>query len=215
MRSADRWRRAWSGLACHRSPSYNCTTDSQRQRDDEPFSLTPADALGPVLSAFEKLRVQGLIRHIGLTATGQPAAMREVIRSGQFDTIQVPYNLLNPSAGRLVDSSFVETDYGNVMDDAAAMSMGVFAIRVFAGGALLGNEPSAHTLKTPFFPLDLYKRDQHRAHQLGLSPAAVKEAALRFVLDDRRVQCAIVGLGNVDEVEEAIRSVGGLPKAGA
>ena len=184
------------------------------KRGDEPFSLTPADAIGPVFSAFDKLRAQGLVRHLGLTATGQPAAMREVVQSGGCDTIQVPYNLLNPSAGRIVDASFVETDYGNVFDDAAARNMGVFAIRVFAGGALLGNAPSAHTLTTPFFPLDLYERDQQRAQELGLSRAAVKEAALRFVVDDRRVHSGIVGFGDLDEVEEAIRIVGGI-KAGA
>ena len=43
------------------------------------------------------------------------------------------------------------------------MRMGVFAIRVFAGGALLGQEASAHTLKTPYFPLALYERVQTRA----------------------------------------------------
>ena len=30
---------------------------------------------------------------------------------------------------------------------------------VLAGGALMGNPPSPHTFKTPFFPLDLYQRD--------------------------------------------------------
>src|SRR5207248_2350708 len=77
---------------------------------------------------------------------------------------------------------FAGTNYGNIIADCAEMQMGVFAIRVFAGGALLGQEPSAHTLKTPFFPLPLYERDRQRA-----GGADLKEAALRFVLDDARV----------------------------
>jgi len=77
------------------------------------------------------------------------------------------------------------------------MNMGVFAIRVFAGGALLGQEPSAHTLKTPFFPLDLYERDRRRA-----GGGDLKEAALRFVLDDDRVHAAIVGVGSPGHVDE-------------
>jgi aryl-alcohol dehydrogenase-like predicted oxidoreductase len=177
------------------------------KRDDEPYSITPCDALGPVLDAFAKLREEGLVRFIGLTGTGQPAAMREVVRSGHFDTIQVPYHLLNPSAGQAVPLPEIETNYGNIIADCTDMNMGVFAIRVFAGGALLGREPSAHTLKTPFFPLDLFHRDRVRAKGLHLSPAAIKEGALRFVLDDRRVYSAIVGFGNVEQVEEAVRIV--------
>ena len=89
---------------------------------------------------------------------------------------------------------------GNIIADCAAMNMGVFAIRVFAGGALLGNEPSPHTFKTPFFPLDLYERDRKRAAELG--PEILKERALRFVLADERVHSAIVGFGDRAQLEE-------------
>jgi aryl-alcohol dehydrogenase-like predicted oxidoreductase len=168
-------------------------------RDAEPFSITPADVLGPggVLEAFREVQAAGLARFIGLTGTGQPGPMREMVHSGEFDTIQVPYLTLNPSAGRDVPADFSETNYGNIIADCSAMEMGVFAIRVFAGGALLGQEPSAHTLKTPFFPIDLYERDRRRA-----GGANLKEAALRFVLDDSRVHAAIIGFGAPGHVDE-------------
>lgn len=174
-------------------------------RGDEPFSISPADVLGPICDAFVKLREQGLVRFIGLTGTGQPSALRQVVRSGQFDTIQVPYHLLNPSAGYEIALAEGEANYGNIIADCAAPNMGVFAIRVFAGGALLGNEPSAHTLKTPFFPLDLFLRDRERAKALGQPPEVLKGAALKFVLNDPRVHSAIVGLGSSDEVAEGVR----------
>jgi aryl-alcohol dehydrogenase-like predicted oxidoreductase len=168
-------------------------------RDEEPFSITPAEVLGPVgvLAAFRDVQAAGLVQFLGLTGTGQPVAMREVAQSGEFDTIQVPYHLLNPSAGRDVGADFAETNYGDIIADCVAMNMGVFAIRVFAGGALVGQEPSAHTLKTPFFPLDQYERDRRRA-----GGADVKEAALRFVLDDARVHAAIIGFGTPEHVAE-------------
>ena len=58
-------------------------------RGDEPASITPAEILssGGVADAFRQLRDDGLIDHLGLTGTGHPAAMREVIRSGEFDTV--------------------------------------------------------------------------------------------------------------------------------
>jgi len=174
------------------------------RREDEPYSITPADVLQPggVLDAFRELRDVGLVRFLGLTGTGHPDAMREAVRSGGFDTIQVPLHMLNPSAARVMPPDFSDTDYGNIIADCAEMKMGVFAIRVFAGGALLGNEPSAHTLKTPFFPLDLYRRDRQQAEHLIAERGSLKETALGFVLYDSRVHSAIIGFGDAGQVEE-------------
>jgi L-galactose dehydrogenase/L-glyceraldehyde 3-phosphate reductase len=173
------------------------------RRDDEPFSITPGDVLGPggVLEAFRELQTAGLVRFLGLTGTGRPPVIRAVARTGEFDTIQVPYNLVNPSAGSDIREDFAETNYGNIIADCAAMNMGVFAIRIFAGGALLDQPPSAHTLKTPFFPVALYERDRRRARELA-GDGPLKEGAIRFVLDDRRVHAAIIGFGTPEHVDE-------------
>lgn len=180
-------------------------------RGDEPASIAPADILGTsgVLEAFRQVRDAGLVAHLGLTGTGHPAALREVIRSGGFDTLQVPFNVLNPSAGRSDPPPDGETDYGNVIADCAAAGMGVFAIRVFAGGALLGQPPSAHTLNTPYFPLALYERDAARAQRLAASSGgrSLAEVAVRFVLSHPAVSSAIIGFGSPEHVEE----VTGLP----
>jgi L-galactose dehydrogenase/L-glyceraldehyde 3-phosphate reductase len=175
-------------------------------RGDEPASVTPADVLDPggVLAAFRRVREAGLVSHLGLTGSGHPEAMRHVIRSGEFDTLQVPFNILNPSAGTPNPPPDGETDYGNVIADCAAVGMGVFAIRVFAGGALLGQPPSAHTLKTPYFPLSLYERDAERARRLHSDAAgkSLTEAAVRFVLSHPAVSSAIIGFGSPAHVDE-------------
>jgi L-galactose dehydrogenase/L-glyceraldehyde 3-phosphate reductase len=174
---------------------------------DEPSSLTPRDILGPIGDAFGRLREEGVVSHLGLTGTGTPAALREVVRSGAFDTLQVPFNILNPSAGRSEAVAPDETDYGNIISDCAAMGLGVFAIRVFAGGALLGHPPSAHTLKTPFFPLALYERDANRAvllrQRVGdrFTPA---EFAVRFALSHPGVSSALIGFGSPQHVDELL-----------
>lgn len=177
------------------------------KRDDEPFAITPADVLRPVgvLRSFQKLREEGVVRFLGLTGTGQPAAMREVVASGGFDAMQVPYHLLNPSAGEIVPESFAETNYGNIIADCARQQMGVLAIRVFAGGALLDQEPSAHTLTTPFFPLALFQRDRQRAIELRKRlDLPLKEAALRFVLSNPHIHSAIIGFGAPSQADEAV-----------
>ncbi len=176
-------------------------------RGDEPASITPADILssGGVADAFRKLRDDGLIEHLGLTGTGNRAAMREVIRSGEFDTVQTPYNLLNPSSGSATSPQVGDTDFGNILVDCAAMNMGVFAIRVFAAGALLGQSPSAHTLKTPYFPLELFQRDAARAGQIQAQVAgriSMTELALRFALSHPAMSSAIIGFGSASHIHE-------------
>ena len=178
-----------------------------RNRGDEPASITPRDAIR-IAEAMAKLRDGGLVQHIGFTGTGHPDAMREVVRSGAFDTVQVPFNLLNPSAGSPVPVEG-ETDYGNILAECAAQWMGVFAIRVFAGGALLDQPPSAHTLTTPYFPLALYERDLERAKQIRERVAGrltMPELAVRFALAHPAVSSAIIGFGSPQHVDEIARA---------
>jgi len=140
-----------------------------------------------------------------------------VASSGAFDTIQTPYNLLNPSAGLAMPPDFAEADYGNIIDACADQDMGVFAIRAFAGGALLGSAPSAHTHRTPFFPLALYERDRARAAGLAalLPPGrSLQAAALRFVLDDSRLSSAIIGFRTSGEIEQAVAGLQSPPLPG-
>jgi aryl-alcohol dehydrogenase-like predicted oxidoreductase len=182
------------------------------RRDDEPTSLTPSDVLGSggVLEPFQELRNEGITRDIGLTGIGQHAALREVILSGEFATLQVPYHLLNPSAGREMPPTFCDTDYGNVIADCAAMDMGVLAIRVMAGGALADNPPSPHTLKTPFFPLALYERDRERAKRLQTalgSSRPLSREAVRFALAHRQIHSALIGFGDVQQIDDALAAL--------
>ncbi len=179
-------------------------------RNDQPTSITVDDVLGPtgLLAGMEEARAAGWVDHFGLTGIGDADALESVMQSRRFATIQVPFHILNPSALRPTPVAACDPDYGGFLRTAAELGMGIFAIRVFAAGALLGAKPSPHTLKTPFFPLDLYRRDEARvrqlAEQLG-SMQAVREAALRFVLSQPQIASAIVGFGAAQHVEEAVR----------
>jgi aryl-alcohol dehydrogenase-like predicted oxidoreductase len=182
------------------------------QRGDEPTSITPDDVLGPggVLEVFRKLQADGLVSHLGLTGIGHPTALRTVIRSGAFATLQTPYHLLNPSAGRDLNGDFRETNYGNVIADCAAEQMGVFAIRVLAGGALVDNPPSPHTYKTPFFPLALYQRDRLRANRLRTllgEGRSLSVEAVRFAIDHSHVSSALIGFAETSQIDEACQAI--------
>lgn len=177
-------------------------------RGDLAASVSVDDVLrqGGVADVFARLRDEGRIGWCGLTGTGDAESLRSVVASGRFHTIQAPYNLVNPSAGQPLDEDFRETNYRQLFAVCQQYDVGVLAIRVLAGGALAGQPPSPHTYRTPYFPLDLYHRDQERAAVLaefwrhrGLS---LKEAAVRFVLAHPAVTAAIIGFSAPEQVDE-------------
>jgi aryl-alcohol dehydrogenase-like predicted oxidoreductase len=184
-----------------------------RSRHDQPTSITVDDVLGPkgILEGMKEVHDQGLVDHFGLTGIGDADALRTVMQSKQFATIQAPFHLLNPSTLRATPSALCDPDYGGFLRTAGELNMGIFAIRAFAAGALLDAEPSAHTLKTPFFPLDLYQRDRERARRLSekLQPGLkLGELALRYCLSQPEITSTIIGFGAPEHVVEADRITG-------
>ena len=61
-------------------------------------ALSVRQVLDEVVPTFRRLRDAGKIRFLGFTAVGDTAALREVVDSAAFDSAQVVYNMLNPSA---------------------------------------------------------------------------------------------------------------------
>ena len=84
------------------------------------------------------MRDQGKVRFWSMTAVGETTALHRVIDWGKLNTVQLVYNLVNPSAGAAVPSGFDMPDYGNLIKRASANGMGVLVIRVLAAGALTG-----------------------------------------------------------------------------
>ena len=109
-------------------------------------ALSIRQVLDEVVPTFERLRQQGKTRFLGLTAVGDTAALHQVIDSGAFDSAQVAYNMLNPSAAVGLPTNYPAQDYGRLFDHAKAAGVGVVGIRVLAGGACPGR-PSVIRLR--------------------------------------------------------------------
>src|SRR5260370_21157685 len=75
-------------------------------------ALSVRQVLDDVVPAFERLRQQGKIRFLGLTALGDTAALRQVIDASAFDSAQIVYNMLNPSAADQLPATYPSHDYG-------------------------------------------------------------------------------------------------------
>ena len=181
-------------------------------RGDLPTSLTPGDVLDPggILEAMCELQSEGLVGHLGLTGLGDPESLRQLFTSGHFATMQVPYHLLNPTAADPAASDWIETDHGGVINDCGVAGMGVFAIRVYAGGALLGRPPAEHTYTTTFFPMDLYERDTRRAREIGDTlpeNATLQQSAVRFSLGHPAITSAIIGFSLPEHIDQAVTAL--------
>ena len=93
---------------------------------------------GGVADTFDRLKEQGLIHASGITAAGDTVACLEVIESGRFDTAQVYYNAINPSAAwsRAAAGPGRRRISPASSRPAGAQNMGMLNIRVWAGGPL-------------------------------------------------------------------------------
>ena len=178
-------------------------------------ALSPEAVLGEAVPALARLRDQGKARWFGITALGEPAALRRVLDAGAFATAQVPYNLLNPSAVGPLPPGSTAPDQERLVVHAAAADVGVIAIRVLAGGALSGSEarhPVAAAKVEPIASGPSYAADVAWARRLrplveAGHAADLVEAALRFAIAPEAVSTALVGTSSLAELEHAVSAV--------
>jgi aryl-alcohol dehydrogenase-like predicted oxidoreductase len=186
-------------------------------------ALSVRQVLDEVAPTFQRLRQQGKIRFLGITALGDTAALRQVIDANAFDSAQVVYNMLNPSAGEELPESYPAQDYGRLFDHSRAAGVGVVAIRVLAGGALSGSaerHPIAGPAPEPIGSAMRYDADVDRARRLlplvkdGFA-ATLTEAATRFALSHPAMGTLLVGMATPQQFEDALAAVqkGPLPRA--
>jgi len=186
----------------------------QRQPEQDPDRVDLHD-LDAVKQAFETLQQQGKVRFWGITGLGESGAVHEAVATGGFQAIQIPYNLLNPSAGTIVPRNFPFQDYGQLIDHAAQQEMGVIAIRILAGGALSGSterHPVASKSVNPIASEPAYRDDVARAQRFtflvedGVVSNLV-EAAVRLAVSKPGVSTALLGISSRDQLEEAVKYV--------
>jgi aryl-alcohol dehydrogenase-like predicted oxidoreductase len=172
--------------------------------------LGPAD-FDAAMAAFSRLQAQGKVRYWGFTGTGESAALQQAI-AGNVQSVQCPYNLLNPTAGTTAPPGFPFQDYGQLIDRAANHSVGVIAIRILAGGALSG---SAVRHAYAMQQVDPIATGRHFADDVALAgrlrflvddgyAGSLVEAAIRFATGNPRVSTAPIGISTIEQLEAAV-----------
>ncbi len=183
------------------------------------FDLSDIFGAGGVLDGFRELRDRGLVRFFGFTGIGHPAALAEMIDSGEFQAVQAYFNLLNPSAAYPVPEDFSAVDYGLLIARAAKLGMGVLAIRALALGALTA-EPNLlgflDECPPVLSPGSEYDKDVTRTEKISFlvrEGRTLAQSALQFVLMHEEVSCTLVGFSSEGQLTEALSCVGAGPLA--
>lgn len=180
-------------------------------------------ALEQVAPALDRLRRAGKTRFVGFSGVGEPTALLRAVDSKLFDTVQVVYNALNPSAGGPMPAGAPGLDYGGLLDRARAANMGTIVIRALAGGALSGTaerHPLAMQQVAPIGSAPDFATDVVRAKRLeplvreGVA-GSLAELGERFVISHPAVSTMLIGYSTLDHLETAIAAVekGPLPDA--
>jgi L-galactose dehydrogenase/L-glyceraldehyde 3-phosphate reductase len=169
---------------------------------------------GGVADSLERLRAQGLFAHMGITALGEAGAIRTVIDSGRFDSAQVYYNLLNPSAGEAMPAGWSGHDFAGVIAACRQAGVAVMNIRIFAAGVIAGDERTGREVVITEDSTIAEEERRTRAvfEALGGEDSRA-QTAIRFALANPDIACVIVGMAALDHLEEAIAAVdkGPLP----
>jgi D-threo-aldose 1-dehydrogenase len=176
-----------------------------------------AHVLGPggVAEAFDRLKARGITQFTGITALGDAAACRQALASERFDSAQVYYNLLNPSAARAMPPAWTGHDFAQLIATCRAHDVAVMNIRVLAAGVLATDE--RHGREVVITSSSALPDEERRAHAvfevLGDAYGTRAQTAIRFALANPDLACVLVGVATLRHLEEALDAadLGPLP----
>ena len=161
-----------------------------------------------VADGLDRLREKGLIRYMGITALGEAASVCEVIRSRRFDSAQVYYNLLNPSAARSMPKAWTGQNLPGIIEACRENDVAVMAIRIFAAGIIATDE---RTGRESILTTDTSAAEEERKAKavfdaIGTGHGTRGQIALRFVLSNPDVSGAIIGSAELQHIDEALQA---------
>jgi len=181
-------------------------------------TLTSAQILekNGVCDIMEKIKEDSRVDHIGLTALGDTKPIRDVVNTGCFDTAQIYYNLLNPTATFKEKGIWNDQDFSNLVSDCQTQNMGILGIRVFAAGLLATD--IRHGREIPDTHMIDIKEEERRVQRIykvvGQTYGNRAQLAVRYGLSAESLHCTVLGLATLEHLQNAIQAVemGPLPE---
>ena len=125
-----------------------------------------------------------------------------------FDTAQVYYNLLNPSASFKNRNNWNDHDFSGLIDDCLKYDIGIICIRIFAAGILATD--IRHGREIPI-TVGISEVEQERRVKkiINLTKDQIgtrAQIALRYGLSNKSISCIVVGFEKLDHLNEIIEA---------
>lgn len=179
--------------------------------------IAVSTVLGEVADAGDRLRAEGLCELVGFTALGDGPSCVRVVESARFDSAQVYYNMLNPTAALPARGALSVQDFSGLLDACRRHGVAAMAIRVLAAGVLATDVRHGREVAMTSDGADLGREERRSAAALaavGAGCGTRAQCALRFALAEPRLSCAVIGLAEPAHLEEALAgaALGPLPE---
>jgi len=176
---------------------------------------------GGALEGLHRLTTAGKIKYAGFVCRGGDGdEVRQLLGIGRFHLINVPYSLINPTAG-LPGSSGVasDPDYGGIINDAGKHGVGCAIFSPLAGGYLTDahlDGVASHPLARRREPLSAdARRTAERAKLMRFlameNNLTLAQAAYRFILMHEHVTTVVGGFSSQEQMEEIVPVTGTGP----
>lgn len=170
---------------------------------------------GGAIEGVERVLRAGKARVAGFICRGNDGdEVRRVLATGKFHLINVPYSLLNPTAGRVVgaDPKGLTPDYGEVLAAAHTAGAGGAIYSPLAGGFLtddFADDAPRHPLaRPPRGEAAMIEATRRKVQALRFVREAtgltLAQAAIRFCLMHPGVATVIGGFSSVAQIEEIV-----------
>ncbi len=167
--------------------------------------------LNEVVPALEKARDAGKTRYLGFTAKGDVDDLHALVASGVFDSAQIFYNLLVPSAGEAIPSGYPCDDFRELLSAAERKGVGSIGVRVLAGGALSGSEdrhPLGSQKVAPIGSNTDYATDVRRGLVFRSliedgTAETLPELAIRYAISHPTLSTTEIGIATIEQVQGA------------
>jgi L-glyceraldehyde 3-phosphate reductase len=178
---------------------------------------------GGALAGLQRVQRDGKARYVGFICRGNDAdQVRQLLDTNVFRMINVPYTLLNPTAGMARPEGLeVEQDFGGVINYAFEHGVGTAIYSPLAGGFLTNHmvaggerHPLAGARDTAS---EAYRRHLEMARALRFlireGTHTLAQAAIRFILMHKGVTVVLGGFSALEHLEEIAPASGAGPLA--
>ena len=181
-------------------------------RDYASLSLKDYFRPGGALEGLHRLKSAGKIKYAGFVCRGNDRdEVCQLLDTGLFHLINVPYTLFNPTAGLARPPGLtVNPDHGGVINDAGARGIGCAIYSPLAGGFLTDDRidgAAGHRLARQYDAMsDATRRNIEMAKSVRFLAAenhhSLAQAAYRFILMHPHVTTVLGGFSSQEQLEE-------------